>query len=53
MATELFFSILWMSLALTGNFMSLKSSFLVISLSAFVNFLDYAPLDVTISVNTI
>ena len=33
---EFFFSILWMSLILTGNLMSLKSSLFAKSLSAFV-----------------
>ena len=36
MPMEFFISILRMSLTLTGNFMSLKSSFLAKSLSAFV-----------------
>ena len=36
MPMELFFSILWMSLTLARNVMSLKSGFLANSLSAFV-----------------
>ena len=36
---KFFFSILRISVTLTGNFTSLKSSFLAISLSAFVNLL--------------